>query len=140
MRKRKREPLLGVSPQGDPGIIHRTLVRLGRGIPPVESKLVFDAAAAAITERPTESIVQRIRTLIREAPTIPDVHHGVHALLNGEGEFGYTLPHIYEVRFSSVREYSPDAFEKLKGVLPAKDGRFVVVIAKNKHGSWILAV
>lgn len=140
MGKRK-EPLLGASPKGDAGIVYRTMVRLGRGDSPVESKVVFEAAASQPLLTPSEALSRRVRELIKSARGIPEIHTGLHRLLGDpETSGGYTLPRISSVTFARLKEYSPVAYERLKGSIPTKNGSFLLVLAKSRSGSWKLIV
>lgn len=140
MRHRK-EPLLGDSPRGDAGIVYRTLVRIVRGVSPVESKEVFEAATKASLVSPPGTIAARTRDIVKSSNDIPEIHHRLHMLFDDpDSNGGYTLPRISSVPSARVKEYSPGAYQRLKRVVPTKSGAFLLVLAKSRSGSWKLIV
>jgi hypothetical protein len=140
MRKRK-EPLLGDSPRGDAGIVYRTLVRIARGIPTAESKAVYEAAVSQPLVSPSVSLATKVREIVKGASDIPEIHRKLHMLFDDpETNEGYTLPRISSVPIIRVKEYSPRAYEHLKGSMLTKNGAFVLVLAKSRSGSWKLII
>lgn len=139
--RRRKEPLLGDSPKGDAGIVYRTLVRLTRGMPPIESKQVFEAATKSSLVSPPGTIAIQAQDIVKGSNSIPEIHLRLHALFGDpETSGGYTLPRISSIPCTRVKEYSPEAYQNLKRIIPTKNGVFLLVLAKSRSGSWKLIV